>query len=143
MSRLAREELRHFEQVQNILIDRQHSYEVVIAPNYAAKMRKCIRSDEPQRLIDQLIVGAFIEARSCERFKRLVPHLDSELAKFYSNLSVSEERHFIDYLTLAGELCTDDELSDRVRLIGEVEAEAIAQPSKHFSFHSGPPIDAM
>ena len=64
-------------------------------------LRKVVRSHEPVKLVDTLVVGAFIEARSCERFEALVPHLDEELGKFYFGLLKSEARHFQGYLKLA------------------------------------------
>ena len=60
-----------------------------------------MRKKDPQKLVDTLIVGALIEARSCERFAALAPHVDSELGDFYVSLLKSESRHFMDYITLA------------------------------------------
>ncbi|WP_448672331.1 tRNA isopentenyl-2-thiomethyl-A-37 hydroxylase MiaE, partial [Escherichia coli] len=74
MSRLAREELRHFEQVLAILKKRGIPVVNVSASRYASALRDLVRKQEPQRLTDTLVVGAFIEARSCERFAALVPH---------------------------------------------------------------------
>lgn len=139
MSRLAREELRHFEQVQKIITRRELPYMIVPAARYAARLRKAMRKDEPGRLIDQLIVGAFIEARSCERFECLAPHLDDELGKFYSGLLESEARHYAEYLELAGMMCSDEELEQRVADIRAVEFAAITEPDANFAFHSGPP----
>jgi len=51
--------------------------------------------------VDTLVVGAFIEARSCERFEALVPHLDEDLGKFYFGLLKSEARHFHDMVSAA------------------------------------------
>ena len=101
MSRLAREELRHFEQVIAIMKKRGIAYPQVNASRYAAELRKGARTYEPAKLIDTLICGAIIEARSCERFAKLAPHLDDELQSFYESLLKSEARHFEDYLTLA------------------------------------------
>jgi tRNA-(ms[2]io[6]A)-hydroxylase len=92
MSRLAREELVHHEQVLRIMKRRK----VDLRP-----VSELVRSHEPQKLVDTLVVGAFIEARSCERFEALVPHLDEELGKFYGGLLKSEARHFQGYLKLA------------------------------------------
>src|SRR5690606_37786555 len=94
MSRLAREELRHFEQVVAVMQQRGIRYEQITSARYAGSLHKFARTHEPQRLIDILIIGAFIEARSCERFARLAPHLDAELQKFYVGLLNSEARHF-------------------------------------------------
>lgn len=103
MSRLAREELLHFEQVHKIMRKRGIAYEHLSASRYADGLRKHIRTHEPARLVDTLIIGAFVEARSCERFAALAPHLDEELSKFYLSLLKSEARHFEDYLALAQE----------------------------------------
>ena len=83
MSRLIREEMRHFEQVIAIMRRRDISYQHITASRYASGLRELARNDDPGKLIDILIIGAFIEARSCERFARLAPYLDSELEAFY------------------------------------------------------------
>ncbi len=142
MSRLAREELRHFEQVQKLIKLREHSFVLVKASKYAARLFKEVRSHEPQRLMDQLIIGAFIEARSCERFGAVAPHLDEPLRKFYLDLMESEARHFQEYLGLAEALCTSDELAQRVSFFRELEAQVIKEPDVEFAFHSGPPATA-
>lgn len=139
MSRLAREELRHFEQVLAFMEQREVTYFPLTASRYANGMRKHMASHEPQKLIDILIVGAFIEARSCERFKRLAPHLDEELGGFYLSLLHSESRHFKDYLKLA-QTYANGPIEERVAHFAQIEAELITQPDSQFRFHSGPPI---
>jgi len=138
MSRLAREELIHFEQVLAIMQDRGVVYDHMSPARYAGGMRKHIRTSEPGHLIDLLIVGAFIEARSCERFAKLAPFLDEELAKFYRSLLKSEGRHYQDYLGLAEEYAGEP-IEDRVVLFREVERELIESPDDEFRFHSGSP----
>lgn len=136
MSKLAREELRHFEQVLAIMESRGVEYVHVTASRYAAELRKIIRKQEPFKLIDTLIIGAFIEARSCERFAALAPYLDDELAKFYTSLLKSESRHYQDYLGLAEKLAEGD-ISTRVAEIRAVEKELIEGGDAEFRFHSG------
>ncbi|WP_420597839.1 tRNA-(ms[2]io[6]A)-hydroxylase [Neptuniibacter sp.] len=138
MSRLAREELIHFEQVLAIMQDRGVVYDHMSPARYAGGMRKHIRTSEPGHLIDLLIVGAFIEARSCERFAKLAPFLDEELAKFYRSLLKSEGRHYQDYLGLAEEYAGEP-IEGRVALFREVERELIESPDDEFRFHSGAP----
>ncbi|WP_166265583.1 tRNA-(ms[2]io[6]A)-hydroxylase [Marinobacter caseinilyticus] len=137
MSRLAREELRHFEQVLAIMKKRQVTYDHLTPARYAAGLRKAIRTDEPARLVDTLIVGAIIEARSCERFAALAPHLDETLAAFYTGLLKSEARHYRDYLTLA-EQAAGKAIDDRVAVFTALEKDLIEQPDTEFRFHSGP-----
>lgn len=137
MSRLAREELRHFEQVLSIMKKRGVTYDHLTPARYAAELRKVVRSDDPGRLVDVLIVGAIIEARSCERFAALAPHLDETLADFYTSLLKSEARHYRDYLTLA-EKAAGASISDRVETFLNIEKDLIERPDSEFRFHSGP-----
>jgi len=137
MSKLAREELRHFEQVFQIMKKRKIAFETLSASRYASGLGKHISKQEPNKLIDKLIVGAFIEARSCERFAKLAPYLDQELQKFYISLLKSESRHFEDYLKLA-EQYADFDISERINYFRAIEADLITQPDTAFRFHSGP-----
>ncbi|NVK73170.1 MAG: tRNA-(ms[2]io[6]A)-hydroxylase [Oceanospirillaceae bacterium] len=138
MSRLAREELLHFEQVHKLMKKRGIAYEHLTASRYADGMRKHIRTHEPARLVDTLIIGAFVEARSCERFAVLAPHLDEELSKFYISLLKSEARHFEDYLALAQEYANEP-IDERVTFFRELEHQLIVEPDVEFRVHSGPP----
>ena len=57
---------------------------------------------EEGRLLDKLLVMALIEARSCERFKRLSEGLDDEyLRKFYRRFMESEAGHYTLFIDLA------------------------------------------
>ena len=138
MSRLAREELRHYEQVLAIMARRDISYVYLGAGRYAGQLSSAIRTFEPFRLVDALIVGAFIEARSCERFAALSPWLDDELKEFYQSLLRSESRHFQDYLTLATTI-NRAPVADRVAIFAGIEQDAIESPDNCFRFHSGVP----
>ena len=138
MSKLAREEMRHFEQVIGIMKRRNIAYQHVSASRYAAGLRDLARTEDPGKLIDVLIIGAFIEARSCERFERLAPYLDSELEQFYTSLLKSEGRHYQDYLGLAKKASKDESLDDRIALFAEAEKQLVEQPDTEFRFHSGP-----
>ncbi|ETN92493.1 tRNA-(MS[2]IO[6]A)-hydroxylase (MiaE) [Gammaproteobacteria bacterium MOLA455] len=138
MSRLAREEMRHFEQVIALMKRRKIPYEHVSASRYAAGLRDLVSKEDPEKLIDVLIVGAFIEARSCERFALLAPHLDAELEVFYRSLLKSEARHYEDYLTLAKTVAGGRSIDDRIAAIAQREQELIESPDKQFRFHSGP-----
>jgi tRNA-(ms[2]io[6]A)-hydroxylase len=87
--------------------------------------------------VDVLIVGAIIEARSCERFAALAPHLDAKLSDFYTGLLKSEARHYRDYLDLA-EQAAGGPVDDRVKAFLELERQLIELPDTEFRFHSGP-----
>mgnify|MGYP001820114542 FL=1 len=139
LSRLAREELRHFEQVIAIMQKRGMNYPQITAARYAGELRKRVRTHEPGKLVDTLIVGAIIEARSCERFACIAPELDDELAAFYLSLLKSESRHFADYLKLAEEVGSEKEVADRLPVFLTLERELIESPDVQFRFHSGVP----
>ncbi len=140
MSRLAREELRHFEQVQSVLARREVAPTHLSAARYAAALRSEVAKTEPQRLLDSLLVGAFIEARSCERFAGLADVVDDDLAGFYRGLLTSEARHFEVYLGLARERAPPDyPLGQRLAELRALEAALICEPDPILRFHSGPP----
>ena len=138
MSRLAREEMRHFEQVIALMKRRNIAYEHVSASRYAAGLRELVRTKDPHKLVDVLIIGAFIEARSCERFAKLAPYLDAELEAFYQSLLKSEARHYQDYLRLAKTVAGDISIEGRIAEIAQRERELVEQPDSEFRFHSGP-----
>ena len=139
LSRLAREELRHFEQVVAIMQRREIPYRQISAARYAGGLRRKVRTHEPGKMVDTLIVGALIEARSCERFAALAPHLDDELAEFYGSLLKSESRHFTDYLKQAVVVSSPEEVERRTVVFTEIEAELIQSADREFRFHSGVP----
>ncbi len=138
---LIKEELHHFWQVREMMLARDIPYVKITASNYARGLRREVRSHEPVMLIDKLICGAYIEARSCERFAATAPWLDDDLQKFYLSLLRSEARHYQDYLDLAQKIAGED-ISERVRQLGEAEAALILRPEAEFRFHSGVPVAA-
>ena len=89
-----------------------------------------------------LLVGAIIEARSCERFARLVPRLPAGIAKFYAGLLASESRHFEHYLGFARSETgiPRQELDERLAELKAIEARLVTEPDPLFRFHSGPPV---
>lgn len=139
LAQLIREEMLHYEQVLGIMNDRGQDWEYLSAGRYAKGMLKHKRTYEPAAMIDILIIGAFIEARSCERFAALAEVINDErLAKYYRYLLKSESRHFEDYLALAQSL-SEDSIDERVAFFKEVEAELISSPDTELRFHSGAP----
>jgi tRNA-(ms[2]io[6]A)-hydroxylase len=141
LSRLAREELRHFEQVQALMLALKVPFARAPPGRYAAGLRAVSRTAEPDRKLDLLLTGALIEARSAERFALLTPHLAPPLDRFYAQLQRSEARHFELYLRLAIRAAQDTGRDWRARLavLAGREAELATAPDGHFRFHSGPP----
>ena len=139
LAQLIREEMLHYEQVLGIMNERGQAWKYLSAGRYAKGMLKHKRTYEPAAMVDVLIIGAFIEARSCERFATLAEVINDErLAKYYRYLLKSESRHFEDYLALAQSLA-EDNIDERVAFFKEVEAELISSPDSELRFHSGNP----
>ncbi len=139
LAQLVREEMLHYEQVLGIMHERGQPWEYLSAGRYAKGMLKHKRTFEPAAMVDVLIIGAFIEARSCERFAALAEVIDDErLARYYRYLLKSESRHFEDYLALAESLAEED-ISKRVALFKTVESDLITTPDTELRFHSGTP----
>jgi tRNA-(ms[2]io[6]A)-hydroxylase len=143
MSRLAREELVHYEQVLKIIKARNIPLRPLSAARYASGLRTLVRRNEPGMITDILLISAFIEARSCERFGAVAPHLDAELSKFYSGLLASEARHFLGYIRLAHLYGDAEDVERRIAVIRPVEQALVAEPDSDFRFHSGPPLPAL
>jgi tRNA 2-(methylsulfanyl)-N6-isopentenyladenosine37 hydroxylase len=119
------------------MMARNIAYEQITPGRYAGELRKLVRTHEPARYIDTLIIGAIIEARSCERFAKLAPYLDEGLQKFYLSLLKSESRHYQDYLNLAKGAANGQDISERVAEFLALEKSLIESPDSEFRFHSG------
>jgi tRNA-(ms[2]io[6]A)-hydroxylase len=143
MSRLAREELRHFEQVLRFLDARGVAFREIGSPRYASSLHAACRPNPDERLVDQLLIGAFIEARSCERFSAIAPALEAmgegELARFYRGLLAAEARHFAHYLEHAHSFAGEQSIEGRIVELRDLESELINTPEQRYRFHSGPP----
>jgi tRNA 2-(methylsulfanyl)-N6-isopentenyladenosine37 hydroxylase len=143
LSRLAREELRHFEQVQRVMDTLNVPYIRQKPGRYGAGLRAVTRTSDPGRKLDLLLIGALIEARSCERFRLLAPKLAAPLAEFYATLANSEARHFELYLDLAksnGGAGDSRALESRLQTLAECEADLATSLDPAFRFHSGAPV---
>jgi len=138
LSRLAREELRHFEQVERLMAQLEVPFERQRPGRYASGLRAQLRTADPGRKLDLLLTGALIEARSCERFRLLVPRLPAEVAAFYEQLARSEARHFEEYLELAREVAPR-QWQARLQELAAHEAQLATAPDEQLRFHSGPP----
>lgn len=137
LSRLAREELAHYEEVLRAIESRGGTLRRQKPSAYAGRLTREVRSHEPERLIDTLLVAALIEARSCERFKLLAAAVpDPRLAKLYTGLLACEARHHNIYLDLASHGSADDAVRARLRELADREAEILSEPASNVRMHS-------
>jgi tRNA-(ms[2]io[6]A)-hydroxylase len=139
LSRLAREELKHFEQVERLMKKLDVAHRRLQPGRYAGELRKLVRTHEPRRKLDLMIVHAVIEARSCERFRLLARQLPGDVRELYEQLERSEARHFEIYLEFAEREFEPAEIEERLALIAAREAELVTSPDRELRFHSGPP----
>ena len=141
MTRIVEEELEHYWMVLSVLQRRGIPFRRLQSSPYGRRLNELVRTGEPFRAIDRLIIAGLIEARSCERFRLLSDHMrtrDEELSVFYSKLFESEARHHATYLRLAENFTQGDRQSVRTRLaeLSEAEAQIIADGGERPRMHS-------
>ncbi|HEY1410888.1 MAG TPA: tRNA isopentenyl-2-thiomethyl-A-37 hydroxylase MiaE, partial [Rhodopila sp.] len=113
-----------------------------LAPGrYAERLRRLVAKAEPHREVDLMICGAFIEARSCERFAALGSAIGAPLSDLFQGLHHAEARHHRTYLDLARRAAkrAGVALQARIEEFAALEAELITMSDPVFRFHSGPP----
>lgn len=142
LSRLAREELRHYEQVSRLMHSQGIAHRRLSPSRYASELRKLVRVEEPWRKIDLLILGAIIEARSAERFDGLIKVVPAPIADFYETLAEAERRHIGVYEVEAARVSAEVgvDVAARIATFLAKEAELVESPDPLFRFHSGLPI---
>ncbi len=137
LTAIAKEELEHFEQVNDWLDRRSISLKPLQPAPYGALLKREIRRDEPDRLLDSLLVAALIEARSHERLGLLGEHCpELDLAKFYRGLMASEARHYGIYWLLADHYFAREIVQARLELLAEFESSILAQLYPQPRIHS-------
>ena len=137
MTLIIAEELEHFEQVCGLLARRGITFRRQQPSDYGKELNKLVRSEEPDRAVDRLLVAGLIEARSCERFAVLRDHLeDSELTQFYGSLFESEARHHTTYLKLARTFASSEEVVSRLDALARAEQSILDRGSLLPRMHS-------
>jgi len=128
LSEVVREEMEHFTQVLDILDARGVAFVKLTPSPYALALQTHLTKQEPEAFLDKLLMAAFIEARSCERFKVLSEGLAEEepgLAAFYRDLMISEARHHLLYTNFAREFFGEALVKVRLKELGAAEAQAL------------------
>jgi tRNA-(ms[2]io[6]A)-hydroxylase len=137
LTAIAQEELEHFEQVNQWLERRGIPLAPLSAPPYGAGLSAQIRRQEPDRMLDSLLVSGLIEARSHERLGLLGAHCpEPELARFYRGLMASEARHYGIYWTLATTYFDREAVNQRLEELAIVESQLLATLHPEPRIHS-------
>jgi tRNA 2-(methylsulfanyl)-N6-isopentenyladenosine37 hydroxylase len=137
LTAIAQEELSHYEQVNQWLDKRGIPLQPVTPPPYGAALKKCVRHQEPDRMLDLLLVSALIEARSHERLGLLGEHCpDPQLAKFFCSLMASEARHYGSYWLLAKTYFAVEAVNERLVELAEQESAILSTLHPEPRIHS-------
>lgn len=130
MTALAREELRHFDLVHRLLRRRGGALTLVEPDRYVRRLKRMPMKRLPgsSALMDQLVLCAFIEARSCERFRLLAAAgLPDGLGDFYGRLADAEDRHHERFLSLAEAESGEAVVRRRVEEVAGFEASIVRE----------------
>jgi tRNA-(ms[2]io[6]A)-hydroxylase len=126
LTTLAREELQHFQMVNRHLERRGVTWRSLKPAPYGNYLKQEIRTQEPERLLDSMLISCLIEARSHERLELLAKHSpDPELQDFYAFLGIAEERHKHLYLDLAYAYYTGPLVDQRLHELSQKESEIL------------------
>src|SRR5688572_13043416 len=137
LSEIVAEELDHFRRVLDLLQQRVIRFRRLKPSSYGAELAELVRTQEPQRAVDRLLIAALIEARSCERFALLMERLDDRtLAGFYRDLFESEARHHSSYVQMARLFASPDEVHQRLEEVAAEESRIIGQGGQPPRMHS-------
>jgi tRNA-(ms[2]io[6]A)-hydroxylase len=150
---VAREEIEHFQRVHTLLVARGLTLGPPPVDSYAAQLRRAVQSLPPapsasslgrlahlSPLVDRLLVGALIEARSCERFKLLAEATAADPSKrehheLWRDLLACEARHFRTFVDLAVHVAGGDRAAVDARLdrIAACEGDIVGALARSFA----------
>lgn len=137
MVSLALEELKHFQQVYQLILKRQ-----LKLPNkdekdhYVNMILSALRHGRDERLLDRLMMSAIVEARGHERFSILAEHLkDQEMKAFYQLLSNQEYGHYKLFIHVADHYFSKNEIEEAFERLAHVESKAMLQTSITHRLH--------
>lgn len=137
LTAIAREELEHFDQVNHWLERRGIPLAPLSPPPYGAGLKAQIRAQEPERMLDSLLISGLIEARSHERLGLLAIHCpEPDLAKFYHSLMASEARHYGMYWVLADTYFERTVVANRLEELAIIESQLLATLHPEPRIHS-------
>ncbi len=138
MTRIALEEMEHFQMVHNIIKEKGLVLGRERKDNYVNDLVKFAKKDGSRNdaLVERLLFAAMIEARSCERFKMLSENIkDPKLAKFYRDLMISEAGHYTTFLGFAKQYQENINVDSRWKEWIAYESSIITKYGKQETVH--------
>lgn len=124
LAALAEEEMGHYRMVLDEMEKRGIPLKRDAGDDYARQLLQYIRKNEPQQMLDRLLIAGIIEARSCERLQILRDNLP-ELSEFYDFLAKSEAGHYMTYVKLAKMYLPEDEVRARLDELSQIEKDIV------------------
>ncbi len=138
MTRIAREEMEHFGQVHQKLLDRGFTLGRERKDPYVNDLATLVdrSGSKEQAMVDRLLFAATVEARSCERFRMLSETVeDEDLRNFYYDLMVSEADHYKVFLGFAKQHGKGVDVDQRWSTFLDHEARVIQRYGKDSTMH--------
>ncbi|MDX1903485.1 MAG: tRNA-(ms[2]io[6]A)-hydroxylase, partial [Thermonemataceae bacterium] len=120
------EEWAHFERVMEKMKERHIEFGKKRKDEYVEKLLQLKKKggSKDEQLVENLLINAIIEARSCERFRLLSENIqDDDLKKFYYELMISEAGHYVNFVDLAKEYLSEAYVKNRLNELLKAEAE--------------------
>ncbi len=136
MSDLIEEEIGHYRSVIRILESKNLTLTRDSSDEYAKALLTNVRKNEPDRMLDRLLVAGIIEARSCERLQILATNIDDEeLKNFYNELAQTEAGHYVTFTRLAKLYFDENEVKNRLNELTDFESLLVANLSNKPLMH--------
>lgn len=138
MTLIAQEEIAHFDLVHKKILERGYTLGFERKDPYVNDLRKFIKKggSKEQTFVQKMLLGAMIEARSCERFKILSNEInDEDLREFYRSLMESEARHYMTFIKLAKKYAPNEDVDGMWKDFLEFEAGLMEKYGKSETMH--------
>jgi len=138
-AQFAREEILHYEQVIALMEKHAIAWQNQSPSRYARRMAQYVRRGYQQQHLDELLIAAVIEARSCERFMKLADVLPAEIGDYYRRLAKAEQRHADTYWHFAADLADQATCLNCLEELIAIDHQLITSGDTQLRFHSGIP----
>ena len=132
----AQEELEHYAQVMEIILDRGLPTRPDEKDPYVGALMKLIQRGPEQYFLDRLLILGVVEARGCERFGMLAEALGpGPMKEFYAHITRSEARHHGLFVRLAREYFPAEVVQNRLDDLLEAEARIVDESPLRAAVH--------
>jgi tRNA-(ms[2]io[6]A)-hydroxylase len=122
----AQEELEHYAQVMEIILERGLETRPDERDPYVRALMNLVERGPDAYFLDRLLILAVVEARGCERFAMVSEALEpGRLKDFYTEITRSEARHHGLFLRLAREYFRAEVVQERLDQLLDAESKIV------------------